>query len=399
MDQEFVSRYSRQLILNDVSVAGQLKIKNSSVLVVGAGGLGCPVVLYLAAAGVGLLGIVDHDVVEISNLHRQVAHGVDYVGQPKVKSLSNRVKALNPTINVTTFETQLCSSNIVEIMQNFEIVTDCSDNAPTRYLVSDACVVLGKTLVSCSALRWEGQLSVFKPHEGSSNPCYRCIYPDPPDPELTGSCSEMGVMGFVCGVMGSLQAQETIKEMLGMSTTLLNKLLLYDGNSCRFRTIILRSKDPSCVCSKSPTALTDFEAVSFQFCQNVKLLSSSERLSAEEYSRLINSKCQHMVLDVRRAIETEICKFNPENSVFVNIPMQILTDASKAEIVKNRLEESSKIGGANFLVVMCKRGNDSQKAVMRLKDLGLGDKFEIKDLIGGLFNLKAEIDDGNIFLY
>ena len=400
MNQDFVSRYSRQLILNDVSVSGQLRIKNASVLIVGAGGLGCPVALYLAAAGVGHLGIIDHDVVEVSNLHRQVAHGTDYMGKPKVNSLSNRITALNPTIKLSTFQTKLDSSNVLEIMEKFGIVADCSDNAPTRYLVSDATVVLGKTLVSCSALRWEGQLSVFKPCESSTNPCYRCIYPVPPEPELTGSCSEMGVMGFVCGVMGSLQAQETIKEILGKPQTLLNKLLLYDGSSCLFRTIKLRSKDPFCVCSTHPKMLSDFEPVSFQVCQSVKLLSKSDRLTASQYSKLVADQRKHLVLDVRRGIETEICKYNPEHSIFVNIPLQTLSDDSKAARIKKQLqEELSKLNDSNLCVVMCKRGNDSQKAVVRLRDLGLGDKFEIKDLIGGLFNLKTEIKNSDLFLY
>jgi adenylyltransferase/sulfurtransferase len=247
MDLDFtedeITRYSRHILLKEVGGIGQAKLKAARVLVVGAGGLGSPLVLYLAAAGVGAIGVVDDDVVELSNLQRQIAHTTGRIGVPKVASVAEAAVAINPGVQLETHQMRLSAGNIRGLLDQYDLVCDGTDNFATRFLVADACVLARRTLISAAVLRFEGQLSVFKPHEGG--PCYRCLYPEAPPPGTVPSCSEAGVLGAVTGVMGTLQATEVLKEILGIGDTLAGRLLIWDALASRFRTVKLRP-DPTC---------------------------------------------------------------------------------------------------------------------------------------------------------
>jgi thiazole biosynthesis adenylyltransferase ThiF len=253
------ARYGRQIILPQMGEEGQQKLLEARVLCIGAGGLGCPTALYLAAAGVGTLGIVDNDKADLSNLHRQILHGEDTVGTPKVESAKARLQTINSDITIKTYETRLDASNVMEIFADYDLVVDGTDNFPTRYLINDACVMLGIPNVHGSIFHFDGQVAVFGAGDG---PCYRCLYPEPPPPELAPSCAEAGVMGAICGVIGSLQALETLKLLIGAGENLSGRILSVDALSMVFRTLKTR-RDPSCpVCSESPTIteLIDYEA-------------------------------------------------------------------------------------------------------------------------------------------
>jgi adenylyltransferase/sulfurtransferase len=247
MDMEFsedeIHRYSRHILLGEVGGIGQARLRAARVLVVGAGGLGAPLVLYLAAAGIGRIGIVDHDVVELSNLQRQITHGMADLGAAKAQSAADSIRAINPDIVVDVHATRLTPGNVMALIADYDIICDGTDNFPTRFLLADACVLGARTLVSAAVLRFEGQLSVFKPHEGG--PCYRCLYPAAPPEGLVPSCGEAGVLGAVTGVMGTLQATEVLKEILGIGESLSGRLLIWDALATRFRTIRLR-RDLSC---------------------------------------------------------------------------------------------------------------------------------------------------------
>ena len=255
-----IRRYSRHILLEEVGGAGQAKLKAASVLIVGAGGLGSPLLLYLAAAGVGRIGIVDDDVVDISNLQRQIAHDTVSIGLPKVESAAASARALNPGTVVEPYQLRLGSGNILQLIENYDIVCDGTDNFPSRFLVADACVLARKTLVTAAVLRFEGQLSVFKPHvrdpEGRHYPCYRCLYPEPPPPGLVPTCAEAGVLGAVTGVMGTLQATEVLKEVLGIGDTLAGRLLVWDALATRFRGVRLPA-DPNCASCGPHATLRD----------------------------------------------------------------------------------------------------------------------------------------------
>ncbi|MSP05479.1 MAG: molybdopterin-synthase adenylyltransferase MoeB [Acetobacteraceae bacterium] len=259
MDLDFsedeIRRYSRHILLQDVGGIGQAKLKAAKVLLVGAGGLGSPLALYLAAAGVGRIGIVDHDTLELSNLQRQVAHTTARIGQSKAISAAEAALAINPEIRIDAQVTRLTAENVAALIAEYDLVCDGTDNFSTRFLIADACVLGRKTLVSAAVLRFEGQLSVFKPHAHDEGPCYRCLYPAPPPPGLVPSCSEAGVLGAVTGVMGTLQATEVLKEILGIGDTMSGRLLVWDALATRFRTVRLR-KDPKCaLCGTTPTIL------------------------------------------------------------------------------------------------------------------------------------------------
>src|SRR5213082_981596 len=259
LSHEEILRYSRHLILPDVGLEGQKRLKAARVLLVGAGGLGSPAALYLAAAGVGTIGLVDFDVVDKTNLQRQIIHGTSTVGKPKLESATERIRDLNPNVRVETFETRLTSENALDIIRDFDIVADGTDNFPTRYLVNDACVLLDKTNVYGSIFRFEGQASVFYAKQG---PCYRCLYAEPPPPGLVPSCAEGGVLGVLPGIIGSIQAMETIKLIVGAGEPLIGRLLLFDALKLQFRELKL-AKDPDCpVCGARPsvTELIDYEA-------------------------------------------------------------------------------------------------------------------------------------------
>jgi adenylyltransferase/sulfurtransferase len=263
MDLDFtedeIRRYSRHILLADVGGTGQARLKRARVLVVGAGGLGSPVLLYLAAAGVGVIGIVDDDRVELSNLQRQIAHATADLGMPKARSAAAAALAINPLVRVDVHETRLTAANAGALIGDYDLVCDGTDNFASRFLVADACVLLRRTLVSAAVLRFEGQLSTFKPHAGPDSPCYRCLFPEPPPPGLVPSCSEAGVLGAVTGVMGTLQATEALKEILGVGDSLAGRLLIWDALAARFTTIRLK-RDPHCrLCGASPS-ITDLSA-------------------------------------------------------------------------------------------------------------------------------------------
>ncbi len=243
--EEQIKRYARHIILPEVGGKGQEKLLNSKVLVIGAGGLGSPAILYLAAAGVGTIGIVDFDVVDFSNLQRQVIHNTERVGTPKVESAKKTMEMLNPDVKVITYNTRISKENIMDMIKDYDVVLDGTDNFPTRFLINDACYFAGKPLVSAAMLRFEGQVSVFDYRMKEKSPCYRCLFPEPPPPGLVPSCQEAGILGSIGGIMGCIQATEAIKLILGIGEPLVGKLLIMDALSMDFRKVKLR-KDPNC---------------------------------------------------------------------------------------------------------------------------------------------------------
>jgi thiazole biosynthesis adenylyltransferase ThiF len=261
--EEQIKRYARHIILPEVGGKGQEKLLNSKVLVIGAGGLGSPAILYLAAAGVGTIGIVDFDVVDLSNLQRQVIHNTERVGTPKVESARKTVEMLNPDVKVITYNTRISKENIMDIIKDYDVVLDGTDNFPTRFLINDACYFAGKPLVSAAMLRFEGQVSVFDFRNKENSPCYRCLFPEPPPPGLVPSCQEAGILGSIGGIMGCIQATEAIKLILGIGEPLVGKLLIMDALSMDFRKVKLR-KDPNCpLCGEKPVIkeLIEYEQV------------------------------------------------------------------------------------------------------------------------------------------
>ena len=248
-----ITRYSRHILLAEVGGTGQARLRDARVLLIGAGGLGSPLLLYLAAAGIGTIGLVDDDTVDLTNLQRQIAHTTDRLGQPKVKSAAEAARAINPAVVIEQHQTRLTADNAMQLISAYDLVCDGSDNFDTRFLVADACVLAARTLVSAAVLRFDGQLSTFKPHADPDGPCYRCLHPAPPPPGLVPSCSEAGILGAVTGVMGSLQATEVLKEVMGIGEGLSGRLLIWDALAARIRTIRLR-KDPACaLCGPSPS--------------------------------------------------------------------------------------------------------------------------------------------------
>src|ERR1700741_2745352 len=283
LSNDEILRYSRHLIMPEVGMEGQLKLKAARVLCIGAGGLGSPLALYLAAAGVGTLGLVDFDVVDFTNLQRQIIHSTADVGRKKLDSAAEKLKAINPFINLKTFETRLSSQNALELFREFDIVADGTDNFPTRYLVNDACVLTGKPNVYGSIFRFEGQASVFWAERG---PCYRCLYPEPPPPGLVPSCAEGGVLGVLPGIIGAIQANETIKIILGAPDIMVNRLLLFDAWRMRFRELKLRNNPDCPVCGDNPTIkkLIDYEA----FCgitPQAETKTTMEEITATELKK------------------------------------------------------------------------------------------------------------------
>jgi molybdopterin/thiamine biosynthesis adenylyltransferase/rhodanese-related sulfurtransferase/molybdopterin converting factor small subunit len=369
LSHEEILRYSRHLILPEVGVAGQKKLKAARVLLVGAGGLGSPAALYLAAAGVGTIGIVDFDVVDKTNLQRQVLHGTAAVGRPKLESARERLEDLNPNVRVETFETRLTSENALDIIREFDIVADGTDNFPTRYLVNDACVLLGKPNVYGSIFRFEGQASVFFAREG---PCYRCLYAEPPPPGLVPSCAEGGVLGVLPGIIGSIQAMETIKLILGVGEPLVGRLLLFDALKLSFRELKL-AKDPDCpVCGPRPsvTALIDYEA----FC-GIGAAPAYEGVEVTplELKDELDQGKELVLLDVREPHEYEIAHI--EGVTF--IPLGELPGRLR------ELDDHAEI------VTYCHHGARSLKAVEILKAAGFA---KVRSLRGGIDAWAASVD-------
>ncbi len=373
LNNDEVARYSRHLIMPEVGMNGQLKLKSASVLCIGAGGLGSPVAMYLGAAGVGRIGIVDFDVVDYSNLQRQVIHGTPDVGRSKLDSARDRLNAINPEVTVETHDVALSSENALELLANYDVIVDGTDNFPTRYLVNDACVILGKPNVYGSIFRFEGQASVFATKDG---PCYRCLYPEPPPPGLVPSCAEGGVLGILPGVVGTIQATEAVKLIIGVGEPLINRFMIYDALRMKFRELKLR-KDPDCpVCGETPTVteLIDYE----QFCGITGAATedvSSEALdtTVEDLKTRIDGKDEVLVLDVREPQEFQICRI-PGSTL---IPLNDLPQ---------RLAE---LEGYKNMVVHCKSGVRSAKAVKLLHEAGFSDA---KNLRGGILAWIDEID-------
>ena len=374
LTNEEVARYSRHLIMPEVGMDGQLKLKAASVLCIGAGGLGSPVAMYLAAAGVGRIGIVDFDVVDYSNLQRQIIHGTPDVGRPKLDSARDSLAAINPEVRIDTHNVALSSSNALDLFREYDIIVDGTDNFPTRYLVNDACVLLGKPNCYGSIFRFEGQASVFGAPGG---PCYRCLYPEPPPPGLVPSCAEGGVLGILPGVVGTIQATEALKLIMGAGEPLIGRFLIYDALRMRFRELKLR-KDPDCpVCGERPTvtALIDYD----QFCGIAPPASAaadpppSDDATVEQLKARLDQREETFILDVREPQEYQIC----------NIPGSTLIPLGD---LPSRLHE---LEGRGEMIVHCKSGARSAKAVKLLREAGFA---QAKNLRGGILRWIDAVD-------
>ncbi|KAL5008149.1 hypothetical protein ScPMuIL_013730 [Solemya velum] len=391
-----IARYSRQLILPEIGVRGQLCLSQRSVLIVGAGGLGCPASIYLAAAGIGRLGVVDYDEVELSNLHRQILHTERRIGIPKSASVIGACQQLNSDVKFVPYHLQLNSENALNLIKHYDVVLDATDNVASRYLLNDACVLAGKPLVSGSALRFQGQLTVYN-HKGG--PCYRCLFPKPPPPETVTNCSDGGVLGVVPGIIGCLQALEAIKIAAGMDSSFSQRLLLFDGLDGTFRGVSIRKKSLGClVCGDNPTItkLIDYE----QFCgagandkdQALHILSENERIKPKEYKSMLDCGTPHVLVDVRLPVELEICHLP---APAINIPMDSLCKETSKEKLLNTAKVLESSGECVPIIVVCRQGNDSQVAVRKFKELmqDTDCHFVFKDLLGGLTSWAKQIDN------
>ena len=363
-------RYGRHLVLSEVGTEGQRRLKNGRVLLVGAGGLGSPAALYLAAAGVGTIGLVDFDAVDITNLQRQVVHGTKDVGRPKLDSASDRIRDVNPNVHVERFDTALSSSNALEIARDFDVIVDGTDNFPTRYLVNDTCVILGKPNAFGSVLRFEGQASVFATKDG---PCYRCLFREPPPPGLVPSCAEAGVLGVLPGIVGTIQATEAIKLILRQGEPLIGRLLLIDALTMQFRTIELR-RDPECpACgTREIRELIDYDA----FCGvNGSTVSVGEivDVSPRELADRISRGDDIQLIDVREKWEWDIARIPGATLV----PLGSIVDAASS-LDRNR-----------EIVLYCKVGMRSLHAAEELADLGF---TRLANLSGGISRWSEEVD-------
>ncbi len=369
LSHEEILRYSRHLILPDVGLEGQKKLKAARVLLVGAGGLGSPAALYLAAAGVGTLGIVDFDVVDKTNLQRQILHGTSAIGTPKLESAAARIHDLNPNVRVEPFETRLTSENALDIIREFDIVADGTDNFPTRYLVNDACVLLGKPNVYGSIFRFEGQASVFYAKLG---PCYRCLYSEPPPPGLVPSCAEGGVLGVLPGIIGSIQALETIKLILGAGESLVGRLVLFDALKLQFRELKL-AKDPDCpACGRHPTVteLIDYEA----FCGiGAEPAYEGAEITAQELRDEWRRNPDLLVIDVR----------DPHEFAIVHI------DGARFMPLSELPDRLAELDGHREIVTHCHHGARSLKALEILKAAGFA---KVRSLRGGIDAWAVSVD-------
>jgi molybdopterin/thiamine biosynthesis adenylyltransferase/rhodanese-related sulfurtransferase len=378
LSNDEIGRYSRHLLLPEVGLEGQQKLKAAKVLCVGTGGLGSPLAFYLAAAGIGTLGLVDFDVVDESNLQRQIIHSTADVGRPKIDSAAEKLKALNPYLNVVKHETMLTSANALEIIRDYDIVADGTDNFPTRYLVNDACVLMGKPNAYGSIFRFEGQASVFATKEG---PCYRCLYPEPPPPGLVPSCAEGGVLGILPGLVGVIQATEVIKFILGKGEPLIGRLLLVDSLNMHFRELKLR-KNPDCpVCGKNPTVtkLIDYN----QFCgihpepkadsvNGTPVQNGISQISPIELKRRLDAGEDLFVLDVREPHEYQIANLGAKLIPLGDLPARV-----------------SELDSSREIVVHCKSGGRSQKAAEFLAQSGFK---KLHNLAGGINAWSTDVD-------
>ena len=372
LSKEEVQRYSRHLIMPEVGMEGQLKLKRARVLTIGTGGLGAPLGLYLAAAGVGRLGLVDFDVVDNSNLQRQVTFTTADVGKPKSEAAKARLSALNPSIEIVSYETRLTSDNALELFRDYDIIVDGTDNFPTRFLVNDACVLLGKPNVYGSIFRFEGQATVFGYPGG---PCYRCLYPEPPPPGLVPSCAEGGVLGVLPGIVGSIQAMETIKLILGAGEPLVGRLLLFDALAMRFRELKLKRNPecPMCGDHRTITKLIDYE----EFCgirgeEAPAMTDGMREISATELKTRQDRGDNLFVLDVREPHEYQICNLNGT-----------LIPLGELQRRVNELDSSAE------MVVHCRSGKRSADAIRFLQTVGFKKLWNLK---GGILAWANEVD-------
>jgi adenylyltransferase/sulfurtransferase len=372
LSKEEVQRYSRHLIMPEVGMEGQLKLKRARVLTIGTGGLGAPLGLYLAAAGVGRLGLVDFDVVDNSNLQRQVTFTTVDVGKPKSEAAKARLSALNPSIEIVSYETRLTSDNALELFRDYDIIVDGTDNFPTRFLVNDACVLLGKPNVYGSIFRFEGQATVFGYPGG---PCYRCLYPEPPPPGLVPSCAEGGVLGVLPGIVGSIQAMETIKLILGAGEPLVGRLLLFDALAMRFRELKLKRNPecPMCGDHRTITKLIDYE----EFCgirgeEAPAMTDGMREISATELKTRQDRGDNLFVLDVREPHEYQICNLNGKLIPLGDLQRRV-----------NELDSSAE------MVVHCRSGKRSADAIRFLQTAGFKKLWNLK---GGILAWADEVD-------
>ena len=381
LSHEEVQRYSRHLIMPEVGMSGQKKLKAASILLIGAGGLGSPLAMYLAAAGVGRLGLVDYDVVDYTNLQRQIIHGTSDVGRPKLESARERILDINPHVQVDAYEVPLTSANALEIIAPYDIVIDGTDNFPTRYLTNDACVLLGKPNVYGSIFRFEGQASVFYAEEG---PCYRCLFPEPPPPGLVPSCAEGGVLGVLPGTIGAIQATETIKLIIGQGESLIGRLLLYDALGMTFDEVRLR-KNPDCpVCGPNPTVteLIDYE----QFCgmpaHDRSMYVTADDNGAEvpqitpiELKSRLDEGDVFQIVDVREAHEWEISNLE-DLGAFLVPQNEIVDHMGELDLTRD-------------IVVMCRSGVRSADVIRQLQKHGFQ---RLLNLEGGINEWAREVD-------
>jgi len=357
-----VRRYSRHLIIPDVGKTGQRRLKNAKVLVVGAGGLGSPALLYLAAAGVGTLGIVDFDVVDESNLQRQIIHGQSDIGRPKAVSAMESIREVNPLVNVVLHEERLDSDNAMQIFEPYDLIVDGTDNFATRYLVNDACVLLGKPYVWGSIYRFDGQASVFWAEYG---PCYRCLYPEPPPPGMVPSCAEGGVLGVLCASIGSIQVNEAIKLITGIGEPLVGRLMIYDALEMSYRPVRVR-KDPECpVCGKNPTIteLIDYEEFCGTVSEDAQKAAAGSTITATELKEMLDRDENIFLIDVREPNEYEI----------VSIPGATLIP--KGEFLSGAALE--RLPQDKRIVLHCKSGQRSAEALAVVKDAGFSDAVHV----------------------
>ncbi|PPQ96256.1 hypothetical protein CVT26_005583 [Gymnopilus dilepis] len=374
---EDYQRYGRQMILDGVGLEGQLKLRQSSVVVVGAGGLGCPALQYLGAAGVGRIGIIDHDRVELSNLQRQILHNEETLGKYKAESAATALKRLNSGLEVNVMVSALTSDNALSILEPYDIVLDCTDNVPTRYLLSDACVTLKKPLISGAAQKLEGQLCVF--NLGPESPCYRCLYPQPPPQESVGSCAELGILGVVTGTIGNLQALEAIKIILGKEDQSSSLLLFSAFATPPFRSVKLRRRKPTCPACSNPDGClgsTDY----IQFCGGVRpdWIIQGRIPGVDLHEIITSAQIPPRILDVRPTVEFGICHLPGSE----NIPLK--------ELLKH---PEKYMNSATELYVICRLGNDSQIAAEALRHTG-GGELTVRDVIGGLRAWSNTVDPG-----
>ena len=374
LNNDEIRRYSRHLILPEVGLAGQKKICAASVVCIGAGGLGSPIAMYLAAAGIGKIGLVDFDTVDFSNLQRQIIHGTKDVGRPKAESARDTINRINPNVEVVLHKTRITSENAMEILAPYDIVVDGTDNFPTRYLTNDACVLLKKPNVYGSIFRFEGQASVFAPHLGG--PCYRCLYPEPPPPGMVPSCAEGGVLGVLPGIVGTIQATEILKLALGKGSSLVGRLLLFNALDMKFREVKLR-RDPACpMCGEKPTIkeLIDYNVFCGLTPEAAAPSANSDELTVQEMKRALDDpKLGIKVIDVREPDEYEIAHID-------GVPLFPLSTLGQRF---TELDPNAEI------YIHCKSGVRSMRALMFLREQGF--KY-LKNVKGGIDAWSNEID-------